>query len=74
MNISSLVTRNNSHILLPDGGTPLQASDRACLLRKVRIRHGDAGGKADIGNLVIGTVLGGDQPNLTRVRKGRCYE
>ncbi|KAF1349280.1 hypothetical protein EJ07DRAFT_12235, partial [Lizonia empirigonia] len=53
MNLSSLATRGNPHIPLPDGGTFLDASDRARLLRSVRIRHGDIGGKSDVGNLII---------------------
>jgi hypothetical protein len=73
MNISSLATRNNPHVPLPNSGTYLDASDRARLLRNFKVRFGDIDGTADVGVLAIG-VLEKDGLNFSRVRKRRTYE
>ncbi|KAF2739838.1 hypothetical protein EJ04DRAFT_483218 [Polyplosphaeria fusca] len=73
MNISSLATRNNAYVPLPGSGTYLYASDRARLLKNVKVRLGDAQGEALVGSLVIGAVreMGGE---VARIRKKRVYE
>jgi hypothetical protein len=71
MNISSLATRSNPHMALPNTGTYLDASDRARLLRNHQIRFGDVEGAADVGTLVMGSL---DGASIARVRKGRLYE
>jgi hypothetical protein len=73
MNMSSLAMRNNPHIPLPEGGTYLDASDRAKLLQGVRIRYGDVEGNAIVGKLVIGS-LDADNSNIRRVQRDRLYE
>jgi hypothetical protein len=74
MNISSLATRDNPYMDLPQTGTYLDASDRARLLRDHKVRFGEAEGPAGVGSLVMGSVGGADGPGITRVRKGRLYE
>jgi hypothetical protein len=74
MNISSLATRNNPHLLLPRTGTFLDASDRARLLRNERVRFGDVSGEMEVGSLVIGSVDGDEKESVARARKGRLYE
>jgi hypothetical protein len=74
MNISSLATRDNPYIDLPQTGTYLDASDRARLLREHTVRFSRAEGSAGVSSLVIGSVGGADGPAITRVRKGRLYE
>ena len=73
MNFSSLAIRNNAFVPVPSSGTYLDAAHRFKLLRNVRLRFGDAEGKADTGSLVIGAYGGGEEW-IGRVRKGRVYE
>jgi uncharacterized sodium:solute symporter family permease YidK len=49
MNISSLATRNNPYIPLPEGGTDLGASTRARLLKGLRVRFGDIEAGSKVG-------------------------
>jgi hypothetical protein len=49
MNISSLATRNNPYIPLPEGGTDLGASTRARLLKGLRVRFGDIKAGSKVG-------------------------
>ena len=74
MNILSLATRNNVYIPLPDGGTFLEASDRARLFRGIKVRYGDVEGEANVGHLVNGVPSGTDGRAIGRIRKGRLYE
>ncbi|KAI0570113.1 hypothetical protein Alg130_11351 [Pyrenophora tritici-repentis] len=74
MNISSLATRDNPYMDLPQTGTHLDASDRARLLRDHKVRFGEAEGAAGVSSLVMGSVGGAEGPGITRVRKGRLYE
>jgi len=74
MNISSLATRNNAHMSLPQTGTYLDASDRARLLFDHQVRFGDADSAADVGSLVIGSLDRVGDAGVARVRKRRLYE
>jgi hypothetical protein len=74
MNISSLATRDNPYMQIPQTGSYLDASDRARLLRDHKVRFGEMEGAADVGPLVMGSVGGADGTGITRVRKGRLYE
>jgi hypothetical protein len=74
MNISSLATRHNPHLSLPQTGTYLDASDRARLLRKQKVRFGDVDGAADIGHLAMGSCEDNQHQCVIMVRKGRLYE
>ena len=74
MNISSLATRHNPYIPLPDGGTHLGASARAQLLKRLEVRFGDIEGGSNVGRLVIGALKDAGEQDLTRVKKGRLYE
>lgn len=73
VNISSLATRNNPYVPLPDSGFYLEASDRARLLKEVHIRFGDTETENKIGKLVIGSVdfKGLD---IARIKSGRTFK
>lgn len=73
VNISGLATRNNPHIPLPEGGTFLEASDRARMLKRVQVRFGDCESKAVVGNLVIGAV-DTNKSTIARTKRGRFFE
>ncbi|KAH6625531.1 hypothetical protein C7974DRAFT_396230 [Boeremia exigua] len=73
MNISSLATRNNPHMSLPQTGTFLDASDRAGLLFNHQVRFGDANSSEDVGSLVIGSFDRAGDSGIARVRKRRLY-
>jgi hypothetical protein len=74
MNISSLATRHNSYIPLPEGGTHLDASDRARLLKNVEVRFGDIEKSSSVGHLAIVSLDGTCGQDMKRVRKERLYE
>lgn len=74
MNISSLATRNNPHMSLPQTGTFLDASDRARLLYNHQVRFGDADSTADVEILVIGSFDRSGAQDIAKVRKRRLYE
>lgn len=74
MNISSLATRHNPYIPLPEGGTHLGASARARLLKGVELRFGDVEMRAGVGHLVIGDAGGKSGAEITRIQRGRLYE
>jgi hypothetical protein len=74
MNISSLATRDNAHMRIPQTGSYLDASDRARLLRDYKVRFGEVEGAAGGGSLVMGSIGSVDGPEIARVRKGRLYE
>lgn len=65
--------RDNVHVPLPEGGTHLDASDRARLLQGVKVRYRDVEGAANAGKLVIGS-LNADESTVTRVQRARLYE
>jgi hypothetical protein len=73
MNISSLATRNNPHLLVPAGGTFLDPGDRAKLLKDVKVCFGDVDSDADVGSLAIGSC-GVDKFKIVGVQRGRLYE
>jgi hypothetical protein len=74
MNISSLATRGNPYMDLPQTGTYLDASDRARLLCDYKVRFGEADSPAGVNSLVIGLVGSADSPRITRAQKRRLYE
>ena len=74
MNFSSLATRNNPHILLPNTGTFLDASDRAKLLSNLRLRFGDTESERHVGNLAIDSFSTDKASVISRVQKGRLYK
>jgi hypothetical protein len=75
MNISSLATRDNPYIPLPANGTFMDASDRSRLLKDLKLRFGDVGGRAEAaGRLAIGSLDGPGGSSVARVRKGYVYE
>ena len=74
MNISSLATRHNPYVPLPEGGTHLGASDRARLLKGVELRFGDVELGSGVGHLAIGTVGGKGDEEIARIQKGKLYE
>ncbi|KAB2107846.1 hypothetical protein AG0111_0g3665 [Alternaria gaisen] len=73
INVSSLATRNDTHVPIPAGGSFLPAADRFRLLKDLSIRFVDANGRSDVGNLVI-AAQGVEKAEYSRVRKGRLYE
>jgi hypothetical protein len=74
MNISSLATRHNPYIPLPEGGTHLGASDRARLLKGLELRFGDVETGSGVGHLAIGIVGGKGDEEIARIHKGKLYE
>jgi hypothetical protein len=74
MNISSLATRHNPYIPLPEGGTHLGASARARLLKRLEVRFGDIEEGSNVGHLVIGALKDVDEQDLVRIKKGKLYE
>ncbi|KIW29290.1 uncharacterized protein PV07_05115 [Cladophialophora immunda] len=74
LNISSLATRNNPYMALPTNGTFMAASDRAKLLKNLKVRLGDVEGAADIGSLAIGSLGVAGVSKVANVRKDRLYE
>lgn len=79
MNISSLAMRNNIYAPLPENGTYLEASDRARLLKGLKVRFGDVrseDGKdgSDVGSLAIGSFDNVECSDIVRIRKGLWYE
>ena len=74
MNMSSLATRHNAYIPLPEGGTHLGASDRARLLKGLELRFGDVETGSGVGHLAIGTVDRKGLDEIARIRKGKLYE
>lgn len=74
MNVSSLATRNNPYISLPEGGSHLGASARARLLKKVEVRFGDVERPSNVGKLAIGSLRGADERCIESIEKGRMYE
>lgn len=56
----SSFTYNNPYMQVPTGGAYLSAMDRACLLRDMTVKIGDAVSEDDVGHIVFGTV---DRPN-----------
>jgi hypothetical protein len=74
MNISSLATRHNPYMALPQTGTYLDASDRARLLAHHKVRLGDAEGTAEVGTLVMGSSEGNRAGWIAKVRKGKLYK
>ncbi len=74
MNISSLATRHNPYVQLPDGGTYLSAATRARLLKDIEIRFGDVRKRSDTGKLALGHLDMKDKHRIRRVRDGRLYE
>lgn len=74
MNISSLATRHNPYIPLPEGGTYLGASVRARLLKSLEVRFGDFEKDSSGSHLAIGVPSGTDGRSIARIRKGRLYE
>jgi hypothetical protein len=74
MNISSLATRHNPYMALPQTGTYLDASDRARLLAHHKVCFGDAKGTAEVGTLVMGSSEGNRAGWIAKVRKGKLYK
>lgn len=74
MNVSSLATRNNLYIPLPEGGSYLGASARARLLRSVKVRFGDVERSSNVGNLVIGSLGTVRERVIEKIEQGRLYE
>ncbi|KAF7188353.1 hypothetical protein HII31_10015 [Pseudocercospora fuligena] len=74
LNFSSLVARNNEYIPLASSGSFMVASERARLLKNLRVRFGDVESSADVGKLVIGGLgmVGTKAPKY--LRKDRLYE
>lgn len=73
INLLSLATRDNVHILLPDSRTYMDASDRAKAFRNVEVRFGDVHGKTGIGYLAIGSNNTGAL-SVARIYRGCLYK
>jgi hypothetical protein len=73
LNISSLATRDSPFVALPPSGSFLGASDRARLVKDIRVRFGDVKADADVGRLAIGTLDLPGVPGVMPVRRKRLY-
>jgi hypothetical protein len=73
MNVSSLA-RSNQYLKLPNNGTFLTASERARLLKDVKVKFGDAEPEGGVGRLVIASVQDEDESNIAAFDKNRLYE
>jgi hypothetical protein len=74
MNMSSLVMRDNSYVALPSTGSFLEASERARILKDVKIRFGDAKGTSEVGRLAVGSVGDSGGWTIGRVKRHRMCE
>jgi hypothetical protein len=73
LNISSLATRDSPFVALPPSGSFLGASDRARVVKDIRVRFGDVKADADVGRLAIGTLDLPGVPRVMPVRRKRLY-
>ncbi|OTA85288.1 hypothetical protein M434DRAFT_82742, partial [Hypoxylon sp. CO27-5] len=73
LNISSLAMRDNPYIAQAASGTFLVASDRARLLKKMKVRFGDVDGTNEVGSLAIASLDPSGVTNVESVRKLRLY-
>ncbi|KAI1411309.1 hypothetical protein F5Y13DRAFT_191584 [Hypoxylon sp. FL1857] len=73
LNVSSLAMRDNPYVALPANGTFLAASDRARLLKKMKVRFGDVDGASEVGVLAIASLDPPGVKNVENVRKLRLY-
>jgi hypothetical protein len=77
MNLSSLGTRDNSLINVPDTGTYLDPSERARLLKDVKVRFGSVVRQNDtgdaVGGLAIASVDDGEGVPVERIRRRELY-
>jgi hypothetical protein len=74
MNMSSLVMRDNLYVALPPTGSFLEASDRARILKDVKIRFGDAKSTSEVGRLAVGSVGDSEGWTIGRVKRHRLCE
>ena len=74
MNISSLATRDNPYIPLPENGTFMDAAERSRVLKDLTLRFGDVDRRAHGGRLAIALLHRPGRSNVARVRKGYFYE
>lgn len=70
--VSSL-TRDNPHVSAPVGGSGLDGSDRARLLKRMRVQLGDAEPGSDTGYIAFKSLSGTGNPREGRIRKERLY-
>lgn len=73
LNISSLATRDSPYIAFPVKGTYMDASDRARLVKGVKVRFGDVQADADVGRLAVGTLDLPGAPRVAPIRRERSY-
>ena len=69
----SSLTRDNDFMTtqLQQGGSYLDGSERARLIRNVRVKLGDVAQEEDVGHIAIGTV--GEKP-IARLQSSRLYD
>jgi hypothetical protein len=70
--VSSL-TRDNPHVTSPAGGSGLDGSDRARLLKRMRVQLGDAEPGSDAGYIAFRSLSGTGDSREGRIRKERLY-
>ncbi|KAJ4366084.1 hypothetical protein N0V95_000311 [Ascochyta clinopodiicola] len=70
--VSSL-TRDNPHVSAPVGGSGLDGSDRARLLKRVRVQLGDAEPQSETGYVALKSINNSDDCREGRIRKDRLY-
>jgi hypothetical protein len=70
--VSSL-TRDNPHVSAPVGGSGLDGSDRARLLKRMRVQLGDAEPQSETGYIALRSLSGTDDSREGQIRKARLY-
>lgn len=70
--VSSL-TRDNPNVAAPVGGSGLDGSDRARLLKRMRVQLGDAEPGSDTGYIAFRSLGSTDESREGRIRKERLY-
>lgn len=74
MNMSSLVMRDSPYVALPSTGSFLEASERARILKDVKIRFGDTKSASEVGRLAVGSVGDSEGWTIGRVKRHRLCE
>jgi len=72
-NHASSLTRDNPHVSAPVGGSGLDGSDRARLLKRMRVQLGDAEPQSETGYVALKSINNSDDCRDGRIRKDRLY-
>ena len=74
LNISSLAVRDNPYVSVRANGTFMGASERAKLLKNLKVQFGDVNAGAETGRLAFGSVDPPGPYRMASIRNTRLYE